>query len=165
MADAEHKTDETFSLDLQFHHPTCDPRLFTESLGLEPTFAMKAGQVVGSLVRTSTVWHAQFALSNSAGDFPTALERLLVFFDEHSPFLLAHTAEGGEAALHVSLPSLGSGFLRSSVSFEPYFLQALARSSIRLQIQTVFREAEPDPAEDNNSTYADNANNERKASS
>jgi hypothetical protein len=55
---------DEFRLDLNFHHPFCDPREITEELLLTPWFAVKHGIKIGEVLHRETTWSAISGMVN-----------------------------------------------------------------------------------------------------
>jgi hypothetical protein len=129
---------DEFRLDLNLHHPLCDPREITEELLLTPWFAVKHGVKIGDVLHRKTTWLCHFRNGNSDPEFTKALEDSASLVSEHEAFIARFIEQGGEVELVLN-SAIDSAFTSSDkvleLSLSPSFLSALADRGIQLRVQ------------------------------
>src|ERR1019366_7911534 len=87
---------DEFRLDLNLHHPFCDPREISEELLLTPWFAVKHGIKIGEVLHRETTWLCHFRDGKSDPEFTKALEDTASLVLEHEAFFARFIEQGGE---------------------------------------------------------------------
>ena len=129
---------DEFRLDLNLHHPSCDPREITEELLLTPWFAAGHGFKIGDVLHTKTTWLCHFRDGNSDPEFARALEDTASLVSKHEAFITKFVEQGGEVeiVLNSAIDSaFASGDKVLELSLSPTLLNSLADRGIQLRVQ------------------------------
>jgi hypothetical protein len=129
---------DEFRLDLNLHHPFCDPTEITEELLLTPWFAVKHGIKIGDVLHRETTWLCHFRDGNADSEFTRALEDTVSLVSDHEAFIARFIEQGGEIelALNSAIDSaFTSGDKVLELSLSPSFLSGLADRGIQLRVQ------------------------------
>lgn len=129
---------DEFRLDLNLHHPSCDPGEITKELLLTPWFAVKHGIKIGPVLHRNTAWLCRFRDGNSGPDFTRALEDTASLVSEHEVFIARFIEQGGEVELVLNSAidsNFTSGDKVMELSLSPTFLSTLSDRGIQLRVQ------------------------------
>jgi hypothetical protein len=141
-------TDE-FKIDLNLHHPSCDPEMITETLALKPWFAKENGAKVGDVTHKQTTWLCDFRRGTFDWDFATALEDVVTLLSKHEAFFAGFVGQGGEIELVLNSAVDASGAIGDKLlelSLHPWFLKQLGDRGISLRVQAWSAELKSSPA-------------------
>jgi hypothetical protein len=124
-----------YSVDLNLHHPSCDPADITQELATNPWFARKRGDVIAGIQHKSTSWLCHFQKGTGNVEFDETLRALVSFIGEHGSFLRKFVEEEGtaEVVLNARVP-FDEGKL-FDLSLDPLFLTELSKMRIQLRVQ------------------------------
>jgi hypothetical protein len=124
-----------YSVDLNLHHPSCDPAEITRELVTKPWFARKQGDVIAGIQHKSTSWLCHFQKGSGNVEFDQTLKTLVSFIAEHHSFLRKFVEEEGtaEVVLNARVP-FDEGKL-FDLSLDPVFLNELSQLHIQLRVQ------------------------------
>lgn len=126
---------DQFSIDLNLHHPSCDPGEITKALLLEPWFSRRAGDQLGDVVHRQTSWLCHFEKGAGDSEFGEALERMASLLCQHEAFFSEFTGEGGKVEVVLnSRVELEEGKLLE-LCLHPWFLNQLSTRNVSLRIQ------------------------------
>src|SRR3974390_1655698 len=129
---------DEFRLDLNLHHPSCDPHEITEELSLTPWFAVKHGTKIGDVLHRKTTWLCHFRGGSANQGFTKALEDTASLLSEHEAFISRFIEQGGEVELVLN-SATDSAFISGDKLFElslhPWFFSRLAENNIHLRLQ------------------------------
>jgi hypothetical protein len=125
----------SYSVDLNLHHPSCDPGEITRALATEPWFARRKGEFVGEIQHKSTSWLSHFQNGAGNAEFNKTLESFVSFLSKHDPFLRRFTEEQGavEVVLNATVP-VDEGKL-FDLHLDPWFLSELSQRNVSLRVQ------------------------------
>jgi hypothetical protein len=130
----ETKIDQ-FKIDLNLHHPSCDPQAITEALSMKPWFSAKKGEQIGSVTRKTTVWLCHFRVGKRDSEFTQALEDFVSLVSEQEAFISKLIEEGGEIEISFNPTVETTGNKLYELSLHSWFLKQLAERSINLRLQ------------------------------
>jgi hypothetical protein len=135
MRNETHQALHSYSVDLNLHHPSCDPGEITEALSTEPWFARKKGEFVGEIQNKSTSWLCHFHKGAGNDEFHKTLESLVSFLSMHHSFLTKFTEEEGtvEVVLNATVP-VDEGKL-FDLRFDPFLLSEISQRNASLRVQ------------------------------
>lgn len=149
----------SFTINLHIKHPTIDPELITQTLGMTPDHSWACGEPKRSVaapqgVRRNSFWCAtllpapatagfsdlfkesaklQRAVEMASRDFPSALSARLLLLRRHQEFIQRLVEEGGELSLVVELQTSElSGF-----KMDPTLTRQLGTMGVTLEFQFV----------------------------
>ena len=129
---------DEFRLDLNLHHPFCDPHEITNELSLTPWFAVEHGTDIGKVLLKKTSWLCHFRGGNTDPEFTKALEDTASLLSGHEAFISGFIEQGGEVelALNSATDSAYSpGDKVFELSLHPWFLRLLGERKIQLRVQ------------------------------
>jgi len=127
-------TDE-FKINLNLHHPSCNPETITETLGLKPWFAKEKGTKIGNITHKRTTWLCKFRSGTFESEFASALEDVVTLLSEHEPFIAGFLGQGGEVELELNSTVDTEGDKLLELSLHPWFLKQLGDRGINLRVQ------------------------------
>jgi hypothetical protein len=131
-----------FTISLQVHHVSRDLHFLTESFATQPAFCMATGELVGTSVRKTSVWHAPLFQGANQQHFDQALEALLHFVKEHEATLAEFAGEDGLLEMiltfKVDASSAKAGDLAHTVNLHPFLLYELSSRQIGVKVQTAY---------------------------
>ena len=137
-------TDE-FKINLNLHHPSCDPETITETLALKPWFVKKNGDKVGNVTHKKTTWLCQFRSGRFDSKFATALEDVVTLLSKHEAFFAGFIEQGGEVELVLNSTVdtvVAKGDKLLELNLHPWFLKQLGEHGINLRMQAWSAESE-----------------------
>jgi hypothetical protein len=134
-------TDE-FKINLNLHHPSCDPEMVTDALGLKPWFAKRQGTKTGDVIHKQTTWLCKFRGGTSEAEFAEALEDVVTLLSKHEPFIDEFIQQGGEIELELNLAVDTDGDKLLELSLHHWFLKQLGEHGINLRMQAWSAESE-----------------------
>jgi hypothetical protein len=129
---------DEFRLDLDLHHPFCDPDEITGELSLTPWFAVKHGTKIGDVLHRETTWLCHFRDGNTNPEFTKALEDTASLLSDHEAFITGFIEQGGKVELVLNSATdaaFGSGDKLFELSLNPWFLGRLTENNIHLRLQ------------------------------
>ena len=94
------KADE-FAINLNLHHPSCDPSSITQEFSLEPWHTHIRGEQVGSITYQKTAWLCSFCKGSSNAEFEVALKDVTTLISTHEAFIDRFLEQGGEIELQL----------------------------------------------------------------
>lgn len=127
-------TDE-FKIDLNLHHPSCNPETITESLGLKPWFAKEEGAKIGNVTHKRTTWLCKFRSGAFDSKFATALEDVVTLLSKHEAFFAGFIEQGGEVELVLNSTVDIQGDKLLEFSLHSWFLKHLGEHGVNLRVQ------------------------------
>lgn len=131
-----------FTISLQVHHVSRDLHFLKESFATEPAFCFTAGEVTGTTVRKTSVWHAALYQGASQQHFDQALEALLHFVREHEAMLAEFAGDDGLLEMiftfKVDASAAQAGTLAHTVNLHPFLLYELSSRQIGVKVQTAY---------------------------
>lgn len=133
-----HMATDEFKIDLNLHHPSCDPETITGALALNPWFAKKNGEKVGSVTHKKTTWLCQFRSGTFDAGFAAALEDVVTLLSEKEAFFAGFIEQGGEVELVLNSTVdtvVADGDKVLELSLHPWFLKQLGEHGINLRMQ------------------------------
>jgi hypothetical protein len=133
---------DDFRIDLCVKHPSVNPSAISESLSIKPEFAWGVGDLVGSRVRTSTLWHGTLVEGSGATEFERALESVLSVLSDRLGFLNQTMASGGELSLTIRTFAEVQDGKAAEIHLNAPFLEALALRRIDLAFEVWMKAAE-----------------------
>jgi len=124
-----------YGVDINLHHPSCDPAEITQELATKPWFARKRGDVIAGIPHKSTSWLCHFQKGDGNVEFDQTLKALVSFISEHHSFFQRFVEEEGtaEVVLNARVP-FDEGKL-FDLSLDPFFLSELSQLHIQLRVQ------------------------------
>ena len=129
---------DEFSLEVNLHHPSCDPREITQELSLDPWFAVRNGANIGDVIHRKTTLLCHFRGGTTNPEFTRALEDTASLLSNHQGFIFQFVAQGGEVEVVLN-SAIDSGFVSgdklSELTLHPWFLSRLAENDIHLRLQ------------------------------
>ena len=134
-------TDE-FKINLNLHHPSCDPEMVTKALALKPWFTKEKGAKIGNVTHKQTTWLCNFRNGRSESEFTAALEDVVTLLSEHEPFVAEFIQQGGEIELELNSAVDTEGDKLLELSLHPWFLKQLGERGINLRMQAWSAESE-----------------------
>ncbi len=126
-----------FTISFQIHHIQRDLHFLSEVLEQTPIFCLTAGQQVGSIVRKTSVWHAQLYKGQTREEFEHALESLLRYIEAHRDVLAEFAGDDAHMEILLSFNVLPTPDLAHSVQLHPFLLYQLASQQIGIKVQTI----------------------------
>ncbi len=130
-----HMATDEFKIDLNLHHPSCDPEMVTEALALQPWFAKKTGAKIGNVTHKRTTWLCNFRRGTSESEFAAALEDVVTLLSEHESFIAGFIEQGGEVELVLNSTVDTEGDKLLELSLHPWFLKQIGERGINLRVQ------------------------------
>jgi len=130
----ETKIDQ-FGIDLNLHHPSCDPQAITDALSLKPWFSAKQGEQIGSVTHKTAAWLCHFRKGTLDSEFDKALEDVVSLVSEREAFISAFVAQGGEIEVVLNSTVETTGSKLFELRLHSWFLKQLAERSINLRLQ------------------------------
>jgi hypothetical protein len=138
-------TTDEFKIDLNLHHPSCDPETITAALALKPWFAKENGDKVGNVTHKKTAWLCQFRRGTFDEGFATALEDVVTLLSDYEAFFAEFIEQGGEVELVLNSTvdtAVEEGDKLLELSLHPWFLKQLGEHGINLRVQAWSAESE-----------------------
>jgi hypothetical protein len=137
----ETKIDQ-FGVDLNLHHPACDPQAITKAFSLEPWFSKKCGEQVGPVTHKTTAWLCHFRKGALDSDFEKALDDVVSLVSEQEAFISKFVEQGGEIEIVLNSTVETTGSKLFELSLSSWFLKQLADRGINLKVQIWSAESE-----------------------
>ena len=134
---------DEFRIELNLHHPFCDPDEITQELSLEPWFAVKDGTRIGEVHHKKTAWLCHFRGGSTNSD-AQALGDIVSWCSERRAFISRFIEEGGEVEFVLDSAtdsSFSPGDKLFELSLHPEFLNCLAANNIHLRLQVWMAES------------------------
>ena len=124
-----------YSVDLNLHHPSCDPGVITNALSMEPWFVKRQGDFIGEIQHRLTTWLCRFQKGVGNVAFNQTLEDIASFLVRNQAFLSSFADEEGtiELVLNATVP-VDKGKL-FQLRLDPWFLGELSQRNVMLRMQ------------------------------
>jgi hypothetical protein len=128
----------SFSIDIALHHPSCSPKYITTALSLKPLASLKVRERTKRLPRSRTHFYATLAKGDSQKDYEKALRWAVLFIEKNASFWREFASGRGEVELilnHQVLKKPKRGDRCLQVHLSPEFLRRVSALGIGLRVQ------------------------------
>jgi Domain of unknown function (DUF4279) len=126
---------DQFGIDLNLHHPSCDPQAITTALSLEPWFSAKHGQQIGSVTHKTAAWLCHFRKGTLDSEFERALDDVVSLVSEQEAFISEFVEQGGELEIVLNSTVETKGSKLFELRLHSWFLKQIAERGINLRVQ------------------------------
>jgi len=130
----ETKIDQ-FGIDLNLHHPECDPQAITKAFSLEPWFLAKQGERLGSVTHKTAAWLCHFRKGTLDSEFERALDDVVSLVSEQEAFISKFVEQGGELEIVLNSTVETTGSKLFELRLHSWFLKQIAERGINLRVQ------------------------------